>query len=185
MFERDGGLVIDAMVPPAEEAELTPLLEPLFSGDIDAGGQRAEFGDFDTEPARIERKTQVMQVHDFAPGVLETGHAVRKLAAARTILGDNMERDMTMAMDKLPGTSSLTPWHHDEVYCLPGIPDRRSFSVWLALDHAEIENGCMWFVLGSHNQPTRTHDWIGPLGQGFKAAVANGGGVAISLKPGS
>lgn len=43
----------------------------------------------------------------------------------------------------------------------------------------------MWFVLGSHNQPTRTHDWIGPLGQGFKAEVADGEGVAISLKPGS
>lgn len=185
MFERDGVLVIDAMAPPAEVAALMEILEPLFAGAIDAGGQRADFGDFDAEPSIIERTTQIMQVHDFVPEVLETGHAARTLAAARTILGEDMELDMTMVMDKLPGTATPTPWHQDEAYWLPGIPDRRSFSVWLALDDADIENGCMSFVPGSHNQPTRTHDWIGPRGQGLKAEVADGEGVAVPLKQGS
>jgi phytanoyl-CoA hydroxylase len=185
LFERDGVLVIDTMVAPDEVAELVAILEPLLSGQIDAGGQRADFGDFDAEPSMIERTTQIMQVHDFVPGMLETGHAARTLAAARVILGEDMELDMTMVMDKLPGTATPTPWHQDEAYWLPEIPDRRSFSVWLALDDAEVENGCMWFVPGSHNQPTRTHDWIGPRGQGLKAEVADGEGVPVVLKAGS
>lgn len=57
-------------------------------------------------------------------------------------------------MDKLPETATPTPWYQDEAYWLPEIPDRRSNSVWLALDDVTLESGCMWFVPGSHRQPT-------------------------------
>jgi phytanoyl-CoA hydroxylase len=183
-FERDGVLVLDDVAGCEEIARLVALLEPLFAGEVDAGKQRMDFGDFDAEPATRERTTQIMQIHDFVPEALETGHAARMLEAARVILGPDMELDMTMVMDKLPGTATPTPWHQDEAYWLPDIPDRRSFSVWLALDDAEIENGCMWFVPGSHREPTRAHGWAGPRGQGLKAEVAEGEGMAVPLKAG-
>jgi len=102
LFERDGVLVVDAMAGADEVAELTAILEPLFAGEIDAGNQRADFGDFDETPAEQEQITQIMQVHDFVPEALKTGHAARTLAAARFILGDDMELDMSMAWTSCP-----------------------------------------------------------------------------------
>ena len=51
-------------------------------------------------------------------------------------------------------------WHQDEFY----IPtrDRSLVGVWIALDDATIENGCLWILPGSHTPgviyPTRQHD---------------------------
>lgn len=185
LLERHGYLVVEDFVDSGEVAHLIALLEPLLSGEVDCGVQRADFGDFGETKHEVERITQIMQPHDFAPGLLESEFYRRSLAASRVLLGEDMELDMAMTMDKLPHTATATPWHQDEAYWLPGIPDRRSLSVWLALDEATVENGCMWFVPGSHAEPTRAHRWAGPRGQTLTADVGPDEGVAMPLKPGS
>jgi phytanoyl-CoA hydroxylase len=52
------------------------------------------------------------------------------------------------ALVKMPGDSKPSPWHQD----LPYWPHDRSgsLSCWMALDDVTEENGCMWFVPGSH-----------------------------------
>ncbi len=73
---------------PDETARLIALLEPLFAGEIDAGQQRMDFADFDTEPAVQERTTQIMQVHDFGPRGAQNPATLR--AASCTIHHGNM-----------------------------------------------------------------------------------------------
>ena len=185
IFARDGALVLEDLVDTEETARVKALVEPLFAGAIDAGRQRMDFGDFEEETAPgAERIVQIMQIHDFAPEALDGPCAERALAAARVLLGGDMALDMTMLMDKPPGSVTPTPWHQDEAYWLPGIPDRRSLSVWLALDEATVENGCMAFVPGSHAEPTRRHVWAGPRGQALKTGVADDEGVAAPLPEG-
>ncbi|MBN36045.1 MAG: phytanoyl-CoA dioxygenase [Rhodospirillaceae bacterium] len=183
-FARDGVLVVDDLISRDETARLRELVEPLYDGTVDTGQQRMDLGDFEDEAPAVERITQIMQVHDFVPEVLEGRYAVLALAAARTILGEDMELDMTMLMDKLPGAATPTPWHQDQAYWLPDIPDRRSLSVWLALENVTVESGCMAFVPGSHTEPTRPHTWAGSNGQALTTEVAAGEGVAVPLPEG-
>ena len=49
-----------------------------------------------------------------------------------------------------------TPWHQDESYWL-NMPDKRAVSFWVALQDVNVDNGCMWFVPGSHKLPLREH----------------------------
>ncbi len=51
---------------------------------------------------------------------------------------------------KLPGDGKRVDWHQDCSYW-PLTPTK-SVTVWLAIDDADLENGCMEVVVGSHTQ---------------------------------
>jgi ectoine hydroxylase-related dioxygenase (phytanoyl-CoA dioxygenase family) len=52
-----------------------------------------------------------------------------------------------------------TPWHQDEAYWNPEtIP--RSLSVWMPLDAATVESGCLQFIPGSQQDEVRRHRHI-------------------------
>jgi len=183
-YRRDGYLRVDEIVDAAEVARLVALLEPLFVGEIDAGDQRIDLGDFSAARTEGERIVQVMLPSDFVPELHDSPCFARTQAIARQLLGDDMARDMEMLMDKPPFSATETPWHQDAAYWLPEMPDRRSLSVWIALDPADVENGCMWYVPGSHREPTRTHRWAGPRSATLATDVADGEGVPVPLRPG-
>jgi ectoine hydroxylase-related dioxygenase (phytanoyl-CoA dioxygenase family) len=42
-----------------------------------------------------------------------------------------------------------TAWHLDTPFW--SFSDRRAISIWVALDDATLENGCLFFIAGSHN----------------------------------
>jgi phytanoyl-CoA hydroxylase len=43
-----------------------------------------------------------------------------------------------------------TPWHQDSVYWPPLMPKHEQLTAWIALDDADIDNGCMSMVPASH-----------------------------------
>ena len=92
---------------------------------------------------------------------------------------------MDMLIDKAPHTDTPTPWHQDQAYWMPGMPDRRSVSCWLALDATTVDNGCMWFVPGSHRRPVRTHRYSGESGHALETDAAESEALACPLAPGS
>lgn len=52
-----------------------------------------------------------------------------------------------------------TSWHLDTPYW--SFSDRRALSIWVALDDATLENGCLFFIPGSHKQTTFENPGIG------------------------
>jgi phytanoyl-CoA hydroxylase len=52
-----------------------------------------------------------------------------------------------------------TAWHLDNPYW--SFSSRHSISIWVALDHATPENGCMYFIPGSHKLATFDNSGIG------------------------
>lgn len=94
----------------------------------------------------------VMRSAVFEPEVLE---------ALGAVIGPNVKCMQSMLFVKGPGKPGQ-PWHQDEHF----IPtrDRSLAGVWMALDDATVENGCLWVLPGSHAAgvlyPTR------PLGDG-------------------
>lgn len=52
-----------------------------------------------------------------------------------------------------------TSWHLDTPYW--SFSDRRALSIWVALDDATYENGCLFFIPGSHQETTFDNPGIG------------------------
>jgi len=63
------------------------------------------------------------------------------------IIGPNVKMMQSMLFIKSEGKPGQA-WHQDETH----IPtrDRSLTAVWIALDDATIENGCLWVIPGSH-----------------------------------
>lgn len=74
------------------------------------------------------------------------------------VIGPDVKAMQSMLFVKAAGKPGH-PWHQDEHF----IPtrDRSLTGVWIALDDATIENGCMWMHAGSHKSgviwPMRDH----------------------------
>jgi phytanoyl-CoA hydroxylase len=72
------------------------------------------------------------------------------------VIGPNVKLMQSMLFIKAPGKPGQA-WHQDESH----IPtrDRSLTAVWLALDDATLDNGCLWVIPGSHRRgvlyPTR------------------------------
>ncbi len=63
--------------------------------------------------------------------------------------------------------SNPTSWHLDTPYW--SFSDRRALSIWVALDDATYENGCLFFIPGSYNKTTFENPGIGKnMGEIFK-----------------
>ena len=53
-----------------------------------------------------------------------------------------------------------TAWHLDNPYW--SFYSRHAISIWIALDDATLENGCLWFLPGTHKLATYDNVGIGP-----------------------
>jgi ectoine hydroxylase-related dioxygenase (phytanoyl-CoA dioxygenase family) len=76
-----------------------------------------------------------------------------------TVIGPNVKMMQSMLFIKAEGKPGQA-WHQDENF----IPtrDRSLTAIWIALDNATVENGCLWVIPGSHRRavlyPDREQD---------------------------
>lgn len=79
----------------------------------------------------------------------------------RLVRGDP-EMFQDMALIKPPNGGREKPWHQDKAYFEVAL-DAPVVGVWIALDEATAENGCMHIIPGSHNNGPVVHfdrrDW--------------------------
>ena len=185
-YADNGFLVVENVVSNAEIEEYRDVVDQLVEGRIDCSDLRGDLGGHRerVRPA-IENITHIMLPSEAAPGLAESAFFQRSLGIARTLLGPDLERDMDMLIDKAPHTETPTPWHQDQAYWMPGMPDRRSVTCWLALDQTTLENGCLWFVPGSHRQPVRRHRYSGETSHALETDASETEAVACPLAPGS
>ncbi|MBV6647188.1 MAG: phytanoyl-CoA dioxygenase family protein [Cyclobacteriaceae bacterium] len=73
------------------------------------------------------------------------------LDVVEDIIGPNIGLWSSHFISKEPGVGRRTPWHEDSAYW-KGKFDRLDgiVTIWLAIDDATIQNGCMGVVPGSH-----------------------------------
>jgi ectoine hydroxylase-related dioxygenase (phytanoyl-CoA dioxygenase family) len=94
------------------------------------------------------------------------------------LLGPSIVCHVSQYICKDPGADIKVVWHQDASF---NPTDARCVVVWTAIDDAVIENGCMWFIPGSHR--------LGALdcleaGHEVPDAEAYGPKVPIELKAG-
>jgi phytanoyl-CoA hydroxylase len=83
------------------------------------------------------------------------------------------------AVSKPPQARTELPWHQDNGYT-PLVPEEY-VTCWLALDDAELENGCLWVIPGSHRQGTLAHhNGAGPFRVGHDGPDTDGVPVPVA-----
>lgn len=86
------------------------------------------------------------------------------------------------AVAKPPQARTELPWHQDNGYT-PLVPEEY-ITCWLALDDADLDNGCLWVIPGSHCNGTIKHNnGAGPFRVGHDGPAEDG--VAVPVKRGS
>lgn len=185
-YHRDGYLVVSAITTEEEVAWLREIYDRLFA---ERAG-RDEGNQFDLAGPDEEGKQaalpQILNPSRYAPELKQGLYRVNGLAIARQLLGSEVVSQGEHAIFKPARIGAETPWHQDEAYWNP-MMTYCSFSLWMPLQEASIENGCMWFVPGSHRLEVLPHHCINndPRIHGLEVDAADTSrAVACPLEPG-
>lgn len=159
-YHREGYLTLPAITTPEEVERLREIYDRLFA--MRAG---REVGDqFDLAGADEEDKPatlpQIIDPVKYAPELAEAFYRANAQAIASQLLGPEAEYSGEHAIFKPPQIGAETPWHQDEAYWGPDL-EYNSLSIWMPLQEATLENGCMQFIPGSHKLEVQPHHNIG------------------------
>lgn len=159
-YHNNGYLSIPSLMPDDEVEWMREIYDRLFA---DRAGR--ETGDqFDlagTDEEGVEAVLpQILGPARFAPELMNSqlwingAHVVRQLLGAEASFGDGH------MIFKPARIGAETPWHQDEAYWDPNL-NYTSLSIWVALQEATVENGCMWFIPGSDRLDVLPHQSVG------------------------
>ncbi|HUH47523.1 MAG TPA: phytanoyl-CoA dioxygenase family protein, partial [Arenibacter sp.] len=151
-FNKNGYIKIGSLLSLNEVEDLRTIYDDLLQDKINTVHLRSDLAGSDTKAdQKVERITQIMRPSSVNPDLLKNKAYEIALQWAKDLLGDDMELDFDMMINKAPYTNTPTPWHQDAAYWID-MPDRRSASCWIALDEVFEENGCMWFIPKSESE---------------------------------
>jgi hypothetical protein len=153
-FHDEGYLAMEGLLTSDEVAACAAALDDLARRRPDGVGLQDEpyYQQGGEEPAASAPELRVRKLWRFAGVDPILGAAVtapRITAILDELIGPGARLIQDMALMKPPHRGAEKPWHQDNAYfdCTPldGI-----LGVWIALDPATVENGCMQIVPGSH-----------------------------------
>ena len=188
-FHRDGYLVIrDAFTGWDVAGALDEMLELLALPDSEFGGIHFEHSAPRERLAAMapeQRQDYVRKFFrfvDFAPHMKALSAHPALLDVAGRVIGAQPVLFQDMALLKPPRIGREKPWHQDHAYF--DLPlDTPVVGVWIALDRATTDNGCMTVIPGSHRRGPVVHfqrrDW-----QICDTHVDTRGALAVPLEPG-
>ena len=168
-FATHGYLAVDRLLDPEQVSTAIDALMALLEGDnpgfkgVSYEKASAEI-DISTLPA--ERKQdyvrKFMSFVEYSPVLKELTALAPLRQTLQRMMGEPPVLTQDMALLKPPRIGREKPWHQDHAYFNYEIT-ARVVGVWIALDEASTDNGCMIIVPGSHRKGPVVHfrrrDW--------------------------
>lgn len=185
-FWERGYLVIDQLLSGEETTLAAEAVNDIIHGRI--VGPRLQFMKKTSELRTDEdREMSMRKLHkfvDFSPALHHAGYHPDALRVLEAIFGEAPRLLEDQAILKPPSVDAggEKPWHQDMAY--GNISQTKMVcGVWIALDEATLENGCMHVIPGTHRDGPIPHyairDW-----QLCDAHVDVASDVAVPLRPG-
>ena len=160
-FGENGFLSIERITTDEEVGRLKGVYDQLFERRVDE--EKGQYFDLAGPRAHDGREVlpQVLRPDAKFPELRETVYFrnARKLAARLLGVEKGKVSGGGHMILKPAQYGSETPWHQDEAYWNPEIIPH-SLSVWLPLDPATLESGCLQFIPSSHKGDIRWHHHI-------------------------
>ena len=165
-FAENGFALLRNALSPTEVAEINDEALRICRGDygtITYG--HSEVVDADTPAVAASDEELLRQYlcihypHKLSAAAERALHTPKIVDALVSVIGPNVKAMQSMLFIKSEGKPGQA-WHQDEFF----IPtrDRSLTAVWIALDDATIENGCLWVLPGSQRRgviyPARNQD---------------------------
>lgn len=158
-FHQQGYLALPQITTSEEVERLREIYDDLFARKAgrDEGNQFDLAGtDSDDNEASLP---QILQPVKYAPQLADTLYRSNALRITRQLLGPDAEFKGDHAIFKPAMHGAETPWHQDEAYWNPEL-EYHEVSFWMPLQEATPENGCMYFIPGSHRLEVLPHHSI-------------------------
>jgi ectoine hydroxylase-related dioxygenase (phytanoyl-CoA dioxygenase family) len=146
-YDRDGYLIVPDLLDPSLLAAARSESVAICRGDrgpidgVEPAGEHEEDGDV------LRRYLCIHFPHKISPLSRDIAELPRAVEVLTGVIGPNVKMMQSMLFIKSEGKPGQA-WHQDETR----IPtrDRSLTAVWIALDDATLENGCLWVIPGSH-----------------------------------
>lgn len=185
-FHENGFLAVPRLASPDEVEQLKAIYDRLF--EQRAGRERGDQFDLGGSDEEGEEASlpQILGPSRYAPEMREGRYQANALAVVRQLLGPEAQFNGDHAILKPAFHGAPTPWHQDEAYWNPDL-EYNAVSVWIPLQEATVENGCLYFVPGSHRGEVLPHHSIGhdPRVHGLEVEGADtSSAIACPLPPG-
>lgn len=145
---------VDDLIPASAVAELAEIYDEILAGDVDCGEDDRWLGG-------ITR--QVISPRRYHQGLADAAVYRAAERAATQLLGAEVEHLFDMMIFKPPGHDKETPWHQDYSYYRRPFtkagqaPVNATVQIWIAVDDADVTNGCMHFIPDVHTAPLLPH----------------------------
>ena len=164
-YRENGFIVIEDFLSPEE---LEHWRKTVMHAVKERAGQKMPGKDLKTgESDGINENSEYFgKVFDQLLNLWQTDDQVRKLMvderigkmAAQLSGADGIRIWHDQALFKRPWANP-TSWHLDTPFW--SFSDRKALSIWIALDDATLENGCLFFIPGSFKQTSFENSGIG------------------------
>lgn len=120
-------------------------------------------GTYEARPDRLDEladNVRKFQSYDKELPIYDylSHHHPRLQALMRGVLGEGFRPYCSMALCKPANGGAEKPWHQDLAYFSVNRMDGIC-GMWIALDQATINNGCMHVIPGGHLRGPRKHEW--------------------------
>ncbi len=186
-YARDGYLALPGLLTAAEVGALLARVRELVEDEaarpagirLQVEPEIARGGASAPPYADSLRKIEALVEHD--PQFGELARHPRVLGVFLALLGPDVKLFRDALMMKPPHHGSAKPYHQDSAYWTIDPPDLAS--VWIALDEATVENGCMRVLPGSHRRGLVEHHHLADY-QVEEGRLDTTREVAVPLPPG-
>lgn len=158
-FHRDGYITLREVMTDAELAPLEAEFERFIRGEVPGMGR-----DFCDMSGPYDRKFEEFSLVNavlprrYDPTLRGNLYELRTASISRQLIGETATLDYDQFLAKRPAKpDAVFTWHQDLGYWPTGTPDPQTATCSLALDDADLENGCLKVVPGSQKQGLRPH----------------------------
>ena len=168
-YRRQGFLVIEGFLDAGELEHWRQVTADAMAIRLaDNSGQQILNNQTDPDAFYAQVFTQCVHLADIHPGMAELIFDERLGRLAGALAGvDGIRIWHDQALVK-PAYGNHTAFHFDNPFW--SFHSKDSLSIWLALDDATLENGCLWYFPGTHKETLFEPVGIGEnLGDIFKA----------------
>ena len=146
-WQENGYYVLENALSGEEIEALREETTRICAGEIGAAGGAAPRLEGESDDEVLRRYLCIHFPHKISPLMRDALAHPAAVDVLTSVIGPNVKAMQSMLFIKAAGKPGQA-WHQDEDY----IPtrDRSLCGVWIALDDATIENGCLWIIPGSH-----------------------------------
>jgi phytanoyl-CoA hydroxylase len=182
-FQENGYLNIGPALTPAELETAGVAYDRIF-GATDKPASYRNLGQKEGEEVSKGAVLQIIDMWRLDSIFEQLLHKEELLDIIEGLMGHpNIRLYHDQALFKPALHGDIVPWHQDNGYWR--LEPAAAMSMWIALDDADEENGCMWVIPGSHRAGEVGHQRAGQYVAQLKANADETLAVSVPLRAGS